>query len=174
MSLKWPGLGNGLVREIDPTAWVAGDRRRVLLIPPFLDNRSNRSWEAMMNISEASKQRGREVRKALGGTPDPGNPTSTIAYELVPDLQDYMLGAVFGDIWGRPQLDLKTRAVVTLASLATQGREPQLRAHINYALNLGWTQEEIAEMFVHVMVYAGAPSALNALRVAGEVFKARG
>ncbi|MEX2431143.1 MAG: carboxymuconolactone decarboxylase family protein [Dehalococcoidia bacterium] len=126
-----------------------------------------------MDISEASKERGRQVRVALNGTPAARNPATGPAYDLVPDLEDYLMGAVFGEIWGRPQLDLKTRSVVTMSVLAAQGHEPQLRQHIGYALNLGWTQGEIAEMFLHVLPYAGAPATLNALRVAGEVFKAR-
>ena len=127
-----------------------------------------------MDISEASKERGRQIRIALNGTPAARNAATGPAYALVPDLEDYLMGAVFGEIWGREQLDLKTRSAVTMAVLASHGHEPQLRVHIGYALNLGWSQEEISEMFLHLMPYAGAPVTLNALRIAGEVFQARG
>ena len=127
-----------------------------------------------MDISEASKERGRQVRMALGGTPSPRSAATTPAYDLVPELEEYLLGAVFGEIWGREQLDLKTRSAVTLSALAVLGHEPQLKGHIGYALNLGWSQEEIAEIFLHILPYGGVPATLNALRVAGEVFKQRG
>ncbi|MEX2599539.1 MAG: carboxymuconolactone decarboxylase family protein, partial [Dehalococcoidia bacterium] len=126
-----------------------------------------------MDISEASKERGRQVRVALNGSPVARNAATSPAFDLVPDMEDYLLGAIFGEVWSRPQLELKTRSVITMAILAAQGQEPQLKVHIGYALNLGWTEEEISEMFLHVMPYAGAPAALNALRVASDVFKAR-
>ena len=127
-----------------------------------------------MHISEQSKEAGREVRVALGGAPSPRSGSNSAAFELVPGLEDFVLGAVFGELWSRPQLDLKTRCLLTLAMLAVLGHDPQIRTYVGYALNVGWTPEEIAEVFVHAIPYGGVPSTVNGLSIASEVFKERG
>ena len=78
----------------------------------------------------------------------------------------------FGDIYSRPQLDLRTREIATIASLATLGcAQPQLKVHIEAALNVGCTREEIVEVFMQMALYAGFPAALNALFAAREIFE---
>lgn len=49
----------------------------------------------------------------------------------------------------------------------------QLKVHIEGALNVGCTREEIVEVFMQMAVYAGFPAALNALFAAKDVFAAR-
>lgn len=87
---------------------------------------------------------------------------------------EWVTASLFGDVWGRPELDKKIRSIATMSALTVLGREPQLKGHINYALNLGWTKEEISELFFHLVFYGGLPASLNALGVAREVFKERG
>jgi 4-carboxymuconolactone decarboxylase len=127
-----------------------------------------------MGMSEDSLQKGRDIRTALTGSPNPVTAATGPAFEQVPDLSDLVLGVVFGEVWGRPGLDLKTRSAVTMAILVAHGKEPQLRGHIGYALTLGWSPAEIKEMFIHTFPYSGLPGVLDALRIAGEVFKERG
>ncbi|ACQ96932.1 4-carboxymuconolactone decarboxylase family protein [Burkholderia pseudomallei] len=80
----------------------------------------------------------------------------------------------FGDIYSRPQLDLKSREIATIASLATLGHaQPQLKVHIEAALNVGCTRDEIVEVFMQMALYAGFPAALNALFAAHDVFGQR-
>jgi 4-carboxymuconolactone decarboxylase len=94
--------------------------------------------------------------------------------EIAPDLGRFIIEFAFGDIYTRSALDLKQRECITLASLATQGgTENQLRVHINGALNVGLTLEEIAETFIQCVPYVGFPRVLNAVAVAKEVFKKR-
>ena len=53
-----------------------------------------------------------------------------------PQLADYIVEFVFGDVFSRPQLDLKTREMITVSALTALGNAPaQLRAHIEGALN---------------------------------------
>jgi 4-carboxymuconolactone decarboxylase len=52
--------------------------------------------------------------------------------------------------------------------------EPQLTGHINAGLNVGLTPEEIVEVIIHCVQYAGFPRAINALTVAKKVFEQRG
>jgi 4-carboxymuconolactone decarboxylase len=93
---------------------------------------------------------------------------------ISPDMAHYVVEFIFGDIHSRPGLDLKTREIVALVSIATRGgAEPQLRAHLHGALNVGWSEKEIIELMIELAVYAGFPSALNGLFAARDVFAER-
>jgi len=95
--------------------------------------------------------------------------------EVLPDIDRYVVDYFYGEIYARPALDLKTREAVSVASLAALGSAaPQLRAHINGALNVGWRREEIVEMLLQLSLHAGFPATLNGLAAAREVFAARG
>jgi len=84
--------------------------------------------------------------------------------DIAPDMVKYLMEFVFGEISSRPGLDI--------ASLATLGTAPnQLKVHIKGALNCGCTREEIVEVLMQILVYAGFPAALTGLRLAKEVFK---
>ncbi|NIE55974.1 MULTISPECIES: carboxymuconolactone decarboxylase family protein [unclassified Burkholderia] len=93
---------------------------------------------------------------------------------IAPDFGRLLVEFGFGDIYSRPQLDLKAREIATIAALAALGNaQPQLKVHIEAALNVGCTRDEIVEVFMQMAVYAGFPAALNALFAAHEVFMRR-
>ncbi|MEK7890209.1 carboxymuconolactone decarboxylase family protein [Burkholderia contaminans] len=93
---------------------------------------------------------------------------------IAPDFGRLLVEFSFGDIYSRPQLDLKAREIATIAALAALGNaQPQLKVHIEAALNVGCTRDEIVEVFMQMAVYAGMPAALNALFAAHEVFTRR-
>jgi 4-carboxymuconolactone decarboxylase len=94
--------------------------------------------------------------------------------DIAPELGQFVTEFAFGDIYSRPGLDLKTRQLLTIASLTTLGYAPlQLKSHIKGALNVGCTRKEIVEVLLQMAVYAGFPASMNALYVAKEVFKER-
>ncbi len=94
---------------------------------------------------------------------------------IAPDLAKYTIEFPFGDIYRRPGLDLKSREIATVAALTALGHcSPQLKVHINGALNVGCKPEEIIEVIIQMSVYAGFPAALNGMFVAKEVFQERG
>lgn len=94
---------------------------------------------------------------------------------IAPDLARYVIEFPFGDIYQRPGLDLKTRELVTVAALTALGHcQPQLKVHVNGALNVGCRPEEIVEVVIQMAVYAGFPAALNGMFTAKEVFQERG
>ncbi|WP_428815970.1 carboxymuconolactone decarboxylase family protein [Lactococcus lactis] len=94
--------------------------------------------------------------------------------DLAPDLNDMMLEFAFGTIYERGVLNFKQREMITITSLLTQGGcENQLRVHIQASLNVGLTQEEIIENFIHCVPYVGFPRILNAIFVAKEIFTDR-
>ena len=69
---------------------------------------------------------------------------------------------------------MKSRLLATVAGLTALGNTEQLKFYINGALNVGWTEEEIIEVMMQMIIYAGFPVALNTiLTVATEVFTER-
>jgi 4-carboxymuconolactone decarboxylase len=93
---------------------------------------------------------------------------------IAPDFARYLIEFPFGDIYSRPGLDLKSREIAAVAVMTALGNtQTQLKVHIHAALNVGCTPEEIVEVIMQTAVYAGFPSALNAMSVAKEVFQER-
>jgi len=94
--------------------------------------------------------------------------------DIAPDLGKYIIEFAFGDVYSRPGLDLKSREIATVAALTALGTAaPQLKVHINGALNVGCTRKEVVEIIIQMAVYAGFPAALNGIAAVKEVFKER-
>jgi 4-carboxymuconolactone decarboxylase len=94
--------------------------------------------------------------------------------EVAPDLGTYVMEFAFGDIHCRPGLSLPSREIATVAALTAMGTAgPQLRAHIDGALNVGCTEQEVVEVIMQMALYAGFPAALNGMQIAREVFQER-
>lgn len=94
--------------------------------------------------------------------------------DIAPDLGRYVIEFPFGDVYSRPGLDLRTRELVTVAALTAMGNcQPQLRVHLNGALNVGCSKEEIVETIIQMAVYAGFPCALNGMALLKEVISTR-
>ena len=85
--------------------------------------------------------------------------------------QEFITEYAWGGVWTRPGLDRKTRSFLNLGMLAALNRPHEIKIHVRGALNNGLTKEEIAEVFFQVAIYCGVPAALDAIRVAKEVFK---
>lgn len=84
--------------------------------------------------------------------------------------QELALRYCWGEIWGPPGLDRRTRSIVNLAALTAMGKPNELKIHTLGALTNGVTRAEIQEAFLQVCIYAGVPAADEAFRVAREVF----
>jgi len=94
--------------------------------------------------------------------------------KINPDFADLLIEFAFGAVYGRPGLDLRSREIATVAALTAMGTAmPQLKVHIQGALNVGCTHEEIIEIMIQMAVYAGFPAALNGLFAAKQVFDER-
>ncbi len=89
---------------------------------------------------------------------------------LNPDLEKLVMEFAFNDIYGRPELDIRSREISTVAALAALGHTSQLKVHVQAALNVGVRREEIAEIILQMALYAGFPAAINAMQAAKEVF----
>lgn len=84
------------------------------------------------------------------------------------DFQRYITETAWGSVWTRPDLDRRTRSLVTIAILAALGREDELALHLRATRNTGASPHEIAETLLHVAVYAGVPAARSGFAVAKE------
>ena len=83
---------------------------------------------------------------------------------------DVATETVFGALWTRPGLDLKTRTLVCVVTDAATGRFPELAIHVRMALRQGWTEEQLTETLLHMSGYVGVPIIREGLLTAKEVF----
>lgn len=107
-------------------------------------------------------------RQVLGD--DYVDQTKQNADELTMPWQEFVTEHVWGAVWGRPGLELKTRSIINIAMLAATGNEHELKLHLTGALRNGVTKDEIREILIQVGAYAGAPRAVSAFKAAREAF----
>lgn len=120
----------------------------------------------------ARRRHGQEVLSRIDGRQ--GEEVVASLAEIHPAMAHHVAAFSFGDVYDRPGLDPRSRQLVTLGALtALGGCEPQLKVHVEAALNVGITREEILEALLHAAVYCGFPRALNATFAAHAVFRSR-
>ncbi len=91
--------------------------------------------------------------------------------DIAPDLGRYIVEFAYGDVFARPGLDLKIREIATVAALTAMGTAaPQLKIHMQAALRVGVSRQELIETVIQMIPYAGFPAALNAIAIARDVF----
>lgn len=100
------------------------------------------------------------VDKALDATTDFTRP-----------LQELVTANAWGEVWSRAGLPLKTRSMITIATLAALKASTELKGHVRGALRNGCTVEEIQEVLLHSAVYCGMPAGVEAFRAANEVIQ---
>ncbi len=113
--------------------------------------------------------KGREVTTKLWG--ERGGGGGLPAQQLAPEFFKLVTEFCFGMFWSRPQLDLRSRSLCTVAQLAALGKTQELKGHLVGARNLGITREELIEVLMQTACYAGIPAAVNALNAAADVLK---
>ncbi|WP_112134158.1 carboxymuconolactone decarboxylase family protein [Glycomyces dulcitolivorans] len=115
-------------------------------------------------------ERGLKALQFVSGQAEP----AVVDAETAPDLARYVVEFGYGEVYSSPGLEPRDRQLVTLGALAALGNAaPQLRFHINGALNAGCTRAEVVEALTQIAVYAGFPAAINAITAAKDVFAAR-
>ena len=122
-----------------------------------------------MATTEELRAAGKEIQGQLWPATRNAPTGAFPAAKLAPDFFDYVQQTAFGMIWSRPGLAIRDRSLVTVAQLAALGRTDELRAHLVGALNVGLSREELVEVLMQTAVYAGVPTANDALKVAAEV-----
>lgn len=116
-------------------------------------------------------RKGNEIRRQLLGDKYVERVNATTYQDpIMRTFIDVATENVFGALWSRPGLDLKTRTLVCVVSDAATGREPELRIHLRMALRQGWTEHELTEVLIHLSGYVGVPMIREALICARDVF----
>lgn len=121
------------------------------------ENRLERGYKKLLEIDGKA---GEEVKNSLN--------------DISPDLVKYMIEYSFGDVYSREGLDLKSKEIAVVAALTALGNaEPQLKVHINGALNVGCTINEVKEIILQMSGYSGFPTCINAMNALKDVLKER-
>lgn len=118
------------------------------------------------------RDKGRAMRRSLMGDKFASKLDSSVYSDpIMEKFAEVTQEVIFGSLWTRPGLDLKTRAMICVISDTATGRTPELKLHIRFARNQGWTEDELAEALIHLVGYVGAPLVREALLTAKEVFE---
>jgi 4-carboxymuconolactone decarboxylase len=119
-------------------------------------------------MEEERYTRGMKIRREVLGNEHVERTQSRIT-ELDAEFQQFLTETAWGFLWSRPDLDRRTRSLVTIALLAALGRE-ELALHLQASRNIGVDPHEIAEVLMHVALYAGIPAANTAFATAKKIF----
>lgn len=130
--------------------------------PPIEDPRRE---DALENLTALGQNLMRELHgeRRHEGHAAPDNLMTQSFYPLV-------VQYCYGEIWHRPGLDKRMRALCAVASFAALGYDTLLRKFAVSALNVGATREQVIEALVQIGPYAGFATTLNALAQVGEVY----
>lgn len=121
---------------------------------------SERFDRGLSKLKEIDGEAGEVVIESLSG--------------IAPDLGNLIIEFSFGDIYSRDGTTLKQKEIAVVAALTAMGNAaPQLKVHINGALNVGCSIEELVEVIIQMSSYSGFPSSLNAINVLKEVIADR-
>jgi 4-carboxymuconolactone decarboxylase len=121
----------------------------------------------------ARHERGLDTLLRIGG-PQAAAPI-TAMNDIAPDLVRFAIDFAYGEVLSRPGLDLKMRQLCTVAALSAMGTAtPQLKWHIDGALNVGWAASDILDAVMLGAVNTGSAAVGRSLTTAREVFEARG
>ncbi|MDR3535901.1 MAG: carboxymuconolactone decarboxylase family protein [Acetobacteraceae bacterium] len=117
------------------------------------------------------REAGRAMRRKLMGDAFADKVDQTVYSDpIMQKFAEVTQETIFGTLWTRPGLDLKTRALICVISDAAQGRDPELKLHLRFARNQGWTEDELAEALLHLAGYVGAPLVREAMLTARDTF----
>lgn len=122
----------------------------------------------MTNPDRSAYERGIAMRRQVLGDEHVERSTAS-ASEFSRPLQDLVTEYIWGSVWTREGLDLRTRSLLNLAMLTALGRMHEFGVHVRGAINNGCTPVQIREALVQTAVYCGAPAALESFRVAERV-----
>lgn len=91
--------------------------------------------------------------------------------EFAPDFAHFNDDILFGENWNNKDIDIKTRCIITVVSLMSQGiTDNSLKYHLQNAKNNGVMQKEIAAIITHAAFYAGWPKAWAVFNLTKEVW----
>ena len=124
----------------------------------------------MTDSNEAAFAAGMKVRREMFG-PGGAEERYAQATDFNRPLEDVVTRYCFGDLWLREGLSPKLRSMVTVGMLIALGKAPELNIHMRGALANGVTPEELREISLHAILYAGLPAANEGIRTLEAILK---
>ncbi len=119
--------------------------------------------------NKSSIELGTEIQTRLIGSHATGKYIT-----FAPAIDTFLKGHLFGDIFGRDNLDFQSREIATISALsAIEGVNPQLRSHFNVGFHTGLTEAQMRSLISVLAVRVGRKEADNAYEVLGEVLRQR-
>ena len=116
----------------------------------------------------------RQTAEMLFGPPTQGEGAYQLWRKFDPELARQMSMFYTGRLYAREVISQKQRELCAVAALTVLQRLEELHLHIGAALNVGATQEEVAEVIFQMMTYGGVPTTVKGLKVCKEVLAERG
>jgi 4-carboxymuconolactone decarboxylase len=116
-------------------------------------------------------EEGMKIRRAVLGDAHVDRAIAT-QNEFTAEFQELITRYAWGEIWARPDLDRKTRSLITIAMMVALNRSEELQLHLKAALKNGVTRAEIKEVLLQAAIYCGVPAANHAFHMAEQVFSA--
>lgn len=126
-----------------------------------------------MTTQSEQYEQGLEIRKAVLGEEHVQRSLDG-ATAFSSDLQSFVTEFAWGAVWGREELDRRTRSLINIAMLTAMNRQAELAVHVRGALRNGCQVAEIREVLIQTAVYCGFPAALEGFRTASEALAAAG
>ncbi|WP_248342477.1 (R)-mandelonitrile lyase [Anaeromyxobacter paludicola] len=187
-----PKLSTALARGLD-AGWTINQIKEVLVqlyayagfprslngINTFIDVLDDRQRRGVaddvgpepspMPAHKSSIELGTEIQTKLVGGPATGR---YVAFS--PAIDAFLKGHLFGDIFGRDNLDVQSREIATISALATlEGVNPQLTSHFNVGLNTGLTEAQLKGVTFAIDDAVGKARGENARHVLEQVIGKR-
>ena len=116
-------------------------------------------------------EEGMKIRRAVLGDAHVDQAMAT-QNEFNAEFQELITRYAWGEIWSRPDLDRKTRSLITVAMMVALNRSEELQLHLKAALKNGITRAEIKEVLLQAAIYCGVPAANHAFHLAEQIFSA--
>jgi len=159
-----PALATALNEGLD--AGLTISEASELLVQMYAYTGFPRSLNALgelMKVLDARRQRG--VQDPPGREPGPvptgkdllalgtanqtrlsGAPVKGPLFDFAPAIDEFLKTHLFGDIFGRDNLDWQSRELATVGALAAlPGAEQQLQSHVRISMNVGLTAAQLRE-----------------------------
>jgi alkylhydroperoxidase/carboxymuconolactone decarboxylase family protein YurZ len=119
--------------------------------------------------NKSSIELGTEIQTRLVGRPVTG-----AIYTFTPAIDRFLKGHLFGDIFGRDNLDFQSREIATIAALANMtGVNSQLQSHFNVGLNVGLTEAQMKSLIFVLEAKVGKKEADNANEILSKILNSR-
>jgi 4-carboxymuconolactone decarboxylase len=125
-------------------------------------------------VDEDLREVTRRTAEMLFGPPQKGTGAYDLWRQFDPELARHISMFFTGRLYAREVLPQKVRELCAIAALTVLNRTEELRLHLQAALNVGATKQEVGEVIFQMLTYGGVPTMVEGLKVAKEVLQSRG